>query len=340
MKSSFSFQFLNSPFEDSALLAVQNNSKDDLLFDLGDLGRTSTGQMLRVRWVLITHTHIDHFAGFPRFLRVVLSSGKKKLSFYGPSGFIENFSCALHAYQWNLIDEFDIVFEVFEVNEKEVSRALFDSKKGFEKEYKEAFVPNHQVLLETENFLVSYEILDHKTPVLGFRLEEKEKWAVDKEKLLQENLCPGSWIKEIKNKIENSFDQDQGTLIENADKKWTLKEWKEKIFIKKEGNVFTYLTDFRYDELNRLKAVRLADHARKLFIESNFLREEEKNAFETAHLTAFQAGEIAGEAKVQEVRLFHFSNRYKNREELFKQFYDEMNEGRASRWISEEKKSL
>jgi len=61
--------------------------------------------------------------------------------------------------------------------------------------------------------------------------------------------------------------------------------------------------------------VALARRAHILYCEAAFLEEDAARARDRYHLTAAQAGELARLAEVGELRIFHFSPKYRGREE-------------------------
>lgn len=111
MKSNYTIRRLNSPFDDSGIFVRNVYMKKALLFDCGRLGNIDNSEINDISHVFISHTHIDHFSGFDRFLRTALLSGNK-ITFFGPSGFINNVKGKLASYTWNLIYDYDITFIV------------------------------------------------------------------------------------------------------------------------------------------------------------------------------------------------------------------------------------
>ncbi|HJO61635.1 MAG TPA: MBL fold metallo-hydrolase, partial [Desulfobacterales bacterium] len=55
------------------------------MFDLGDICSLLPRNILKITHVFITHTHMDHFIGFDKLMRIFLGR-EKMLHFYGPKG--------------------------------------------------------------------------------------------------------------------------------------------------------------------------------------------------------------------------------------------------------------
>ncbi|MFA9562510.1 MAG: ribonuclease Z, partial [Nitrospirota bacterium] len=89
MTPSFSPHLVNDLFGDPGLYVEIRWSRRALLFDLGDNTPLSPTSLLRVQDIFLSHTHMDHFIGFDRLLRVALGRGKR-IRFYGPPGLIAN----------------------------------------------------------------------------------------------------------------------------------------------------------------------------------------------------------------------------------------------------------
>ena len=75
------------------------------------------------------------------------------------------------------------------------------------------------------------------------------------------------------------------------------------------------------DPENCRKIIDLVNGADHLFIEAAFLDREEQTARKKHHLTARQAGELARQAGVADLNLFHFSPRYEKDPQAL---YDEL----------------
>jgi ribonuclease Z len=83
MRPSFLPRLVNEPFGDPGLFIPFLHQKRALIFDLGDIHSLSARDILKITHVFITHTHMDHFIGFDRLLRLLLGRDQD-LYLYGP----------------------------------------------------------------------------------------------------------------------------------------------------------------------------------------------------------------------------------------------------------------
>ena len=93
---------VNSPFEDPSLFLRILRERRALLFDVGDISRLTPSELHKISDVFVTHTHIDHFIGFDRLLRAVLTR-PTPLNVYGPDTIASEVAGKLKGYTWNLI---------------------------------------------------------------------------------------------------------------------------------------------------------------------------------------------------------------------------------------------
>ena len=312
---------VNGRSGDPALFIETLFERRAILFDFGDITPLSPRNIQRLEHVCVSHAHIDHFVGFDRLLRVLVGRDKK-ISIYGPEGFIDHVRHKLHAYRWNLVDSYhsDLIFAVTEVSSSlETRTARFRLKNAFAEEMIGGNRLTEGVVCSEPTFRISTAVLEHRTPCLAFAIEETDHVNVWKNRLAQSGLPVGPWLRELKRAVIENRPDD--TLIRIGDRETTssgqevpLGQLRDVLTVTP-GQKIVYVTDAADTAANRRAIIELAQDADLLFIEAAFAAADAALAAERAHLTTAAAGQIAREARVQRIEPFHFSPRYAGEEE-------------------------
>ena len=211
-------------------ISILINYKDEnILVDCGE----GTQRQLRkadinpckITRLLITHFHGDHTFGIPGLVHTLaLNNYKKILYIYGPKGtkrFIEK------------------IFETFVQGEK----IKYEAKEVSNK------------FLETNDFKLIAQRLEHNANCNGYLFEEKDKIRIDKDKLK-------------KLKIPNI--QEISKLLKGKNIRYNNQTIKAKnLTYKQKGKKISFILDTRYCE----NAIKLAKDSELAIIESTFLED-------------------------------------------------------------------
>ena len=330
MSAAFHPRLVNGPFEDPALFISFAHRKQAVLFDLGELSALSSRDILKISHIFVSHTHIDHFVGFDRVLRLMLGR-PKYLQLYGPKGFLDNVAGKLRAYSWNLLPKFaeGLTLEVTEIEGDRRTRRTFDFRSAFTPDAPRTEPLGGTALYCDPEICVDAEQLDHGIACLGLRLEERFHVNIQTSGLQALGLSVGPWVSHFKTMLYRQSDPDSLVEIPPQNqsqglRRYALGRLAEQIAVITPGHKTVYVADVVYTPANEEKIVRLAAAADYLFIEAAFLESEHAVAREKFHLTAHQAGTIARKAGVRQMTIFHHSPRYLGREQLL------VNEARAA----------
>jgi len=312
---------VNGRFGDPALFIETLFERRAIMFDIGDISTLPPRKILRVEHVFVSHAHIDHFIGFDHLLRLLVGR-EKTVRLYGPSGFIEQVHHKLSAYRWNLIDrfEFDLVFVAMEIGSDLAFRtAKMRLKNAFAPEAVASGALRDGVIYREPTFCVTGAVLEHRTPCLGFALEEAVHVNVWKSRLSELGLPVGAWLHELKRAVVENRPDDYPISVGSKPKTsperlMSLVELRSVVTVTP-GQKVGYVTDVADTPANRQAIVRLIRHADVLFIEAAFADADAALAAQRAHLTTTAAGAVAREAAVRRVEPFHFSPRYSGQEE-------------------------
>ena len=321
MRPIFDARLVNAPFGDPGIYVDFRFERRALAFDLGDNATLPPRKLLRLSHVFVSHTHMDHFIGFDRLVRIVLGR-HAALALFGPPGFVDRVEHRLASYTWDRVDRYEeaLVITATEVDgDGRTSSARFDTRRGFAREPLPDGRAAAGVLVDEEQFRVRCALLDHRTPCLGFALEEKTHVNVRQNRVVEMGLKTGPWLAELKHAALEGRPDDapirawwreaQGVterILPFGELKSALQ------FVP--GQKLCYVTDVVFHAANFGRIVELVRDADVLFIETVFLEDDGAHAAGKQHLTARQAGTIARAAGARTVVPFHFSPRYTDRE--------------------------
>jgi len=321
MRPSFHPRLINGPYDDPGLFVPFLYEKRAIFFDLGDIHRLPARDILKITHAFVSHTHMDHFSGFDRLLRLFLGRGKN-IHLFGPKGFLKNIEGKLAGYTWNLVHHYAAPFSLFaaEIHRETIFIREYRCQDGFGPTAPPEETPFAGVLLAEPALTISAIILDHKTDCLGFRLEERFHVNIVKEALSRMGLSVGPWIRDFKQALYCGRDpSSEFTIFDRAsgknDRRFRLGDLSEQIALISPGQKIAYLTDMAGNPENLSKAVAFAEGADQLFVEAAFLEADRRAADEKRHLTARDAGRIAGLSGAKQYTLFHHSPRYIDRKD-------------------------
>ncbi len=324
MRPGFHPRLINGPFDDPGLFISFLFQNRAVIFDLGDITCLPARDILKISHAFVSHTHMDHFIGFDRLLRLFLGR-EKNLSLYGPPGFLKNVEGKLAGYTWNLADKYNypLSLQVHEVHPRYMLCRQYRCRDRFQPLGDPVEQPFTGILYEEPAFRVSAVILDHKIPCLGFSIKERFHVNVIKAGLTTLGLTPGPWLTEFKQALYNQADPASKFEAkfdrQKPPKHFILGELADNIARITPGQKISYITDVMYSRPNRKRIVELVKGSDHLFIEAVFLDQDREMAEKKQHLTARQAGHLAGTAQVKQVTVFHFSPRYMEEEPLLRQ---------------------
>jgi len=318
----FVARLINDPFSDPGLYVKFKYKSEALLFDLGDLHALMPREILRVSHIFVSHTHMDHFIGFDHVMRICLGRNRH-INLFGPPGFIANVEHKLGAYTWNLVENYtnDFTLHVTELLLGERKSARYECRRKFHVEANSETEPWHEdePVVDTGRFVVQTAFLDHKIPSLAFSLKETSRVNIMRNLLDERGLPTGNWLLALKEAVLDERPDSTMIAVKGkaragfvVDTERPLGELRDLVRVTR-GQKIAYIPDAVYHEKNSEKIIALAWESDILFIEATFLHEDARTAAEKYHLTAQQAGLLARAARVKQMKLFHYSPKYKGK---------------------------
>jgi len=306
-------KLVNGLAGDPAVYVFSPMSGDAHLFDLGSLNQMTHKDLLRVKCVLVSHTHVDHFIGFDRWLRVNVPH-HRELTVVGPKGIADNVYGKLCGYSWNLIEPKQISFKVWEViGSSKAACFKVDSENMFKPQPmqttpKQSARKHPLAVTELSDQAQILAIdLDHGIPSIAYAIKTPLYYEVDTKQLQSYGLSPGPWIGELQRRAK-ARDFDENLIV--GEKTFDTRELAENILIERDIKPLGYVTDIVFSLDNLERAQSLLSGVTTLYCESHFAAEHAKRARDKKHLTSKQAALIAAYVNAEHLVPFHISNIY------------------------------
>ncbi len=314
-----SWQLLGDPGRDNALLARVDSGQgvERLLFDCGEgcLSALSHAEILAINHLFFSHLHMDHLGGFDSLFRRTYNRLSPPNRIWGPPETTRILHHRFQGFLYNLHHRQTGTWRVTDIFPDCQKTARFELSEAFEILHEEETAAKGSLVLETERYTVEAFALDHNTPSLGYLLREKPRWNVDPARMQAMGLPPGAWVKALKDPLSGQ------TELEIAGRRYDLTALREALLIETPGDSLAYLTDFRMDTQTRESLAERLKGCQTVVCESQYRHADRELAAKNYHLTATDAAQLALEAEVGALILFHLSDRYTRaeRQELLRE---------------------
>ena len=330
MRTTLDLRLVDPTGFEPGLVADVRDERRALLVDLGpSIEALAPRVLLRVTHAFVTHTHMDHFAGFDHLLALGLGR-MRRLVLWGGPGFVDQVEHKLRAYTWNVVHRYEVpmTIEAHALGSDGTrTRATFDSTRRFARSDGAAVSGDDAVvavLLDEPLFRVSACIVDHEMPVLAFAIEEKAQVRVATDRIHAMGLATGAWLRTLKAAVLAGAPDATAIDLAWVDRdgahlaRRNVGELRPLVLDTVPGRRIGYVTDLRFTKENIAQLEHILADVDLLYIESVFAEAESDHALRKNHLTAPQAGHIARRLRAKKVVPFHFSPRYRGREEALK----------------------
>lgn len=286
--------------EDISILIKPENYSYNFICECGDASDLTVKDCQNTEAIFISHTHIDHFINFDTILRHQIGI-QRRVVICGPTGITQQVQSKLKGYQWNLIAEDAIVYEVREIqNEGKITcseiKPPFWNIEPIDKEL--------DCLYQNEKCTVEFVLLDHKTPSVAYLFKEHDTLKID---LGKAQFKGGAWVNALKNAYTNHEDDAQITI---AAVTYLAKELYYLLDLKK-GHQLGVIMDHAANAANHDLIYSMFKDCDTVYIESFYKAEDQEQAQQNYHSYSIESARIMKKCQVKNAIPVHFSRRYK-----------------------------
>jgi ribonuclease Z len=288
-----------------------------LLFDCGQIAHLAKRVIKPIHAVFISHAHMDHIMGVPTLVRHHHAS-PRPLDLFGPAGIIDRVEHLLLGYDWNLCEPNWFTLRVHEVHETAVRRSDFPGPACFVRRNLPD-EPRRDTIWSSRYVSVSAEILDHKLPVLAFRIDERPPFSVDPAKLAALGLKAGDWLRDLKTRawkgepgkavipLRLDASAELPAIADDPDALCVLLQKEQR------GASMGYVTDVGWTTDNIARLERFFPRLTLLCAECTFLAADRAKARASCHLCSDDLNRLVGVLAPDFLVPLHLSKSYLRR---------------------------
>lgn len=286
-----------------------------LLFDCGQIAHLAKRTVKAIDTVFITHGHMDHVMGIPTLVRHHHAS-PRPLDIFGPPGIAARVYHLLMGYDWNLHEPDWFTVRVHEVHEDRIRHFSLPGPEGFVCRCDGEEPRNGLVIWSCRYVSVEAELLDHKIPVLAFKIQELPCFSVDRRLLEQRGIMPGDWIRDLKSRVWKG--REEARVVAPFREGEGVREeivadpagFYSSIEAGKSCASIGYLTDVGWTGENRAKMEAFLTGVTLLCSECTFLAADVAKARASYHLCSDDLNELLGRLKPDFLLPMHLSKGY------------------------------
>ncbi len=307
-EESLTFQLPNGLRGDPIAYLPLKRLGEAICFDLGSLENLTHRELMKIQTVFVSHTHMDHFIGFDRLLRIQLPHGRK-LRLWGPAPFIDRVQAKLRSYTWNLIKPEQIQFHVYELYEDgTVGEAQLTNSNHFAFDIQKSEHSSQRLWEWSDGSFMKAALLDHKgIPSVAYQYQIPGRMRVHPEKIAQLGLTPGDWVSQLQSSLRNG---QKNSVLEIQGTSYRVEELAKDIIVEEPDYRLSYLTDVSFDAANVAKLKTAFFETDYMLSECSFMDRDVKRAWDKAHLTSRHAALFASLLAAKQLDVFHFSAIY------------------------------
>lgn len=170
-------------------------------------------------------------------------------------------------------------------------------------ELKKTGQSSSNILFEDDSFVVSGILLDHKTPTLAYKFQERDTVKID---IKASGFKGGQWVKELKVAY---LSHRHDALIQVEHTTYQAQELFHLLNTQK-GDTLGIIMDHAANDRNHQKINVHFQNCRRVFIESFYKNEDASFAEANFHSYSSKSGEIMKKSNVVDPIPVHFSRKY------------------------------